>query len=416
MLSGCFGGQPDAPQEAGEDSIDSVPTDLQEFRATVRDVTAAGQPIALWAAPVFHAGGVPGSSGHREEPVEIEVQLKPSTVWTNATWTEVDGEREPAPDLDAYEGHVVDRPDWPVRLVVTDDWARGYVLGTEPSDSDGREMPRSFHIRMNMDGNLPPGVRDAVAPATFNAPRNTTAPENCRVLPDGYRWSGEMHLTPITERPPAVERITVRLVLDAEGAFLEAYREDAFPAMVAMIHEADAIYEREVGLRLELVGLHAHTERLPFAVDANGYSVGQLDAVRTYWNERSDVERDLVHLYSAEEGAPGVAYCIGSAGAMTEDAYSMTPALREERTYIDRHAINQAHEIAHAFNAFHQYANSVETGRPGQGSAMDGNHRPAFSTLSKAVIRGWADEYLGDGAMVSVPPADVEILLREGIV
>lgn len=413
-MAGCIAADEGAePVEAANATPNETAAELTgyqpaiDLRERVQESVEAGETVELEARAVRATTTQHGDAAPRSE-TPFEVELEPGTLVTNETWAEVEDERTPLPDMDTYEGHVAENPDWPVRLTLTDDWARGYILANDFSVDGNADEPVSYQIRLGLDGNVPPTVDDRADGRTAQASADATSDQPPTRF-DPADWPGQDCLelvppfaTPVTERPAEHDELRTRIVLDGDARFKELAGDHAFPLMVAMMQETDAIYQVEHGIRYHIEGLHLH-EQDDFPQPSDETPLG---ALSEYWNDnRSDVERDVVHLFTGHASGFAQANCIGGAG-IPDLAYTFTP-FGWAINYTAFHTTALAHELGHIFSAHHHYGNHAESGG-NMGTLMIQGYtpgiRPAFSSLSDASIRGWADQHLGDGAEVNTRP------------
>lgn len=348
------------------------------LRDAVERSIASGQPVTLQAHPVAEFAGVDVGL---DDPVERSVVLRPSRLLSAQPWAQVDGAPTSFPQVAAYEGEVEGEPANLVRLTITPQWARGSI----------REGDDTLLVRQDTDGNLPPRAakasswNGAVPPARFD-PLTWTDAEDClRAAPP--------YVTPMTDVGRAeVPALDARIVLDIDAEGAERIGPDAFAWMIAVAHEMDSIYDHEVGIRFVLVGVHQHTQKGTFPVPEQSGD-DPLEKLAQTWNARTDVDRDLVHLFTGHPSDFARANCIGGAG-MAEIAYSFTP-IQWETDYVTFHTQAFAHELGHLFSAHHHYGNHAEARLATimiQGYTP--GIQPVFGTLEKSVIRGWAEEKL----------------------
>ncbi len=385
LMAGCLSGTTD--NEA--DSV--VPTPLlpgdgpaHELVQPILDALLSNATVTVEAEPAYLLGADP-----RNGVRTFELELTPSDLVTNKTWIEIDGQRVETPEIRVYEGHVVGEPTHLARLTVTPDWARGTV----------RVDDVSYRVRINMEGNFPVGteLRDDYdsdsyapalakpAPATFD--KDGVAPHNClSPVPDTIKPTLDV-ASPSTEEP-----LPARIILDSDALYGQTLGNHTFPMMVAMLAEVDAIYQHETGLRFQIVGLHAHTAEDAISDPADEAPLGDLS---DYWNARDDL-RDMVHLYTGYYSSYAQANCIGGAG-MPELAYTFTTIhWASESSGKMRHEQTYAHELGHILNAHHHYGNPAEGGLSTTIMHQGGEKvHPVFSTMSRSVIRGWAEAHLG---------------------
>lgn len=378
--AGCIGSfetrtgpAPDGPAETADPVDLAPPVDelVERLDRAVRRNGTATVPVQ----PVETTLGFSGTLGEVEE---VEVDPAPSLLVTNATWAEVDGSRVELPWFRAYEGHVAGAEGQPFRLVASEGWARGVVVWGD----------RRAHIRVGLDGNLP-------APNATSEGRTAWGldqPER----PTGHRVDREAEPCGLLNPGPIEpvlqdgafdgEEIRSEVILDGDAQLRERFGREAFPLMVAMIHEADAIYDHEVGVRLGIAGVHLHTP-------SRDIGSSTLESVASYWNERN-VNRDLVHALIWRDTSFAGAYC---GAGYPSAAYSYTPVPWAEDGAV-AHVNAIAHEIGHLFNAKHRHANHVEAGAGEMATIMIQGYtpgvRPVYSTLSKSHIRGWAEAHV----------------------
>lgn len=412
LASGCLGGGNVNPLADDLGVGASLPAQayrvVEELRARVHVAVSAGAPVEVQAARVLDTLGVFDGV---DNPIAFQVVLQPSNLLTPDTWAEIDLEKVQIPAIEVYEGHVKDKPDQLVRLTFGDEWARGSI----------RAGDFAYLIRVGLNGNLPflPGEADHAAAG----PSASTWTWSGGSLPERYdppEWTDDDEEDCLRLAPPYVTPMTdsgrtsktalrARVILDGDHEFLKQTQDDAFALMVAMINEVDSIYAHEVGIRFQVVGLHVNTDKDYFPKPTQRAPLGKL---AEYWNAdaRSSTPRDMIHLFTGHASSYAQANCIGGAGR-PQYAYTFTP-LGWERTSTVFHTNAFAHELGHIFSAHHHYGNHVGAttlpadptsagqwlAAPGYATIMIQGYtpgfRPVFSTLSKSVIRGWAEENL----------------------
>lgn len=393
-MAGCLAepgpaGDGGGPAEPAGASGPALPDEVASLRDALRAAAAGNGTVTVMARPVTGLGGLGGLAFPEQvgDPVAFDVSPSPSRIVTDRTWAEVNATRVPMPFVEAYEGHVEGRPDAPFRLVLTGTWARGVV----------RIDDRTHLVRVGLDGNLPAPPNGSRAGPAW--PAATTGPwPPGRLDPPG--WPDRQPDDCLLLVPPHVEPVVgggafdgevlwTDVVLDADAAVKARLGNHSFPMMVAMVHELDAIWAHQVGVRFRLVGLHLHGDPAALPEPREGDPLGPL---AEYWNAR-DVERDLVHLVSGHDHGVAEANCVGGVGD-PEVAYTFTPLPWDERFAVF-HTNAMAHEVGHIFSAHHHYGNHVES----EGATImiqgytPGLH-PLFSSLSKSVMRGYGQERL----------------------
>lgn len=380
------------------------------LRAALDEAVVSGKAVNVTAMAENDLRG----SGTLGPAREYPIVLRPSLVLNGSAWAEIDGVRVDFPEVRAYEGEVEGKPGSLVRLTVTPDWARGTI----------RVNDVQYLIRLGLNGNLPfasdlgstpsaPVNASAAtasyawqeAPFTFYDRPDQTFHDCLRPVPEDVKPMLEPLPGPTDEAP-----LVARIVLDADAQFLNQTGRHAFPLMVAFLNEVDSIYQHEVGIRFQLVGVHGNTDEGYYLPPEDEAPLGKL---AEYWNARPDVARDVVHIFTGQPSSYAQANCIGGAG-QPEIAYTFTP-LNWARDYVVFHEQAMAHELGHIFSAHHHYGNHVEGmwSAAGPRGAPDGvaapqaglatimiqgytpGAKPVFGTFEKSVIRGWAEKHLG---------------------
>lgn len=360
---------------------------MSDLWIQIEQALPTGAAVSLPASP---EGDLYGITAYLQDERTFQVVLQRSQALAADAWAKVEDETVPLPAVWAYEGHVEGKPEQTVRLTLADDWARGSI-----------RVGDALHlVRINLEGNLPKASASAAAVAS--APRVETTPSGQRRAmyePADHEevacsaWAPP-YLKPMTNAGRATEApIFIDAIADGDRAYADLLGKDAFPMMVAMMHEADAIYDHQVGVRLRIVGLHLHEDaaRIPAPSDLMSGENVPLGPLEDYWNVRRDVARDFVHLFTGHASGYAQANCIGGVGH-PEVAYAFTP-VRWEAQSGTFHTRALAHELGHLFAAHHHYGNHVESvGATLMVQGYTPGDRPVFSTLTKSVIRGWAEE------------------------
>ncbi len=352
--------------------------------AAVRDAILANGTVTFEATT---KGLLPVADPRYASSETFEVEVAAVDLLNASAFAEIDGEAVAMPFVETYAGTVVGTGE-PVAITLTESWVSGTV----------RVDDQNYRVRIGMDGNFPAG--------TVAAERNQEARMQGRQPlmnlggwtfdKDGQEPHDCLSLTP-TDHSPVVPDvleatdIKAQIILDGDAAYLEKLGDHAFPMMIAMLHEVDAIYQHEVQLGFEVVGLHMHTDADALSDPADRAPLGDL---ADYWNARN-ITRDMVHLYTGLDSSYAQANCIGGAG-IKELAYTFTTIQWAEESYGQlRHTQTYAHELGHILNAHHHYGNPAEGGVSTTIMHQGGQKvNPAFSTLSRDIIRGWAEEYI----------------------
>lgn len=315
----------------------------------------------------------------------FQAVLTPGLVLPAEAWAEVDGQPVARPFVEVYEGHLEGDSGSLVRVTLAKDWARGSV----------RSGDREYLLRINLAENLPEGSaasRSAALSPPSPPPRLVDGPhwDDEETCTGGLSGWAPLTVTPVTDvgRSP-LPAIQTKVILDGDARYLEQLGEDAMPLMVAILNEMDMVYDYEVGVRFQVVGLHLNTDR--------GYYpdpevTAPLAKLEDYWAQRHREERDIVHLFTGYPSSFAQANCIGGAGSPA--GVTFTPIEWEgEYTVFHTHAL--AHEFGHLFAAHHHYGNHAEAELATimiQGYTPGA--QPVFGTLERSVIRGWAEQML----------------------
>lgn len=376
LFAGCTGTSPEATAEpVTETPVAALPPLIrgQELSDDIAALMAdlADGAVTLPAKKITFLG--PGAP---DEPT-FDLEMVPSTMAAQ-TWVEVDGVAVNGSWFAVYEGHVAGDVDALARLVVAPDWASGYVrVGDVP-----------YAIRIGMEGNFPAGVEvpfvDLIDKTLPFDPDGGRHPHDCLYV-------APTHVAPVIEVDRSqMATITADIILDADAEFLRIFGHHSVPLMLAFLAEVDAIYDHEMGLRFNVMGVHLSTNDTKYPAPEDDAPLG---AMADYWNTRH-TDRDMVHLYTGHPSSYAQANCIGGAG-IPELAYTFTTvqwASYEGSTAL-RHTQTYAHELGHILSAHHHYA-TVE-GELQTIMAQGANkYAPVFSTVSKSIMRGWVEDHV----------------------
>jgi hypothetical protein len=283
-----------------------------------------------------------------------------------------------------------------VQLTLADDFMRGVVR----IDND------IYLIRIGTDGNLPMALSTGGTPGYENHEPQSGDPVGCPAdyIPNnnqdvpgvngGHRFIPPYYSPQFLLDPGAAPELLARIILDAD---LDAYKQWGrhLPAMMIAMHvEQSVTYRSQIRVRFRIAGVHLNT--------IEGYYPKPLDTVATFdymekwWGGYMADRRDIVHLLTGQPIGTYMASCIGGAGTPYGYFYTSTGG---ETAVPSFHNMNMiSHEIGHLFSAHHHYANHVEA--PGSATLMLQGYTPGdvpiFSSLSRSVMRGWAEKYLSE--------------------
>ena len=366
-------------------------SEMRDWFAVLENAADAGAAVAL---PVSSFAGTAVGPYFAPSDQIMNVALTRSRMLDEDTFFQINTVDHTGPFVRVYEGHVVDRADSLVHLTLADDFLRGVVR-------IGNDL---YLVRIGMLGNLPVALRDGGDPTYVRRQPQSGDPVGCPADPipnnnqDVPGVNGGHRLLPpylspqfILARGEAPE-LEARIILDAD---LDAYRDWGrhLPAMMIAMHvEQSVTYRHQVGVRLRIAGVHLNTIEgyypEPFDTPAT------FDYMEAWWGGYMADRRDIVHLLTGKLIDTYMASCIGAAGTPYGYFYTSTDSEYEVASF---HGINvMSHEIGHLFGAHHHYANHVEY--PGSATLMLQGYTPGdipvFSSLSRGVIRGWAEQYL----------------------
>lgn len=309
----------------------------------------------------------------------FELSLAVSATLVPGLWAETDDVRHAPPWLEAVEGTVRGTEDSQARLLFTDTFLAGLVrVGTD-----------TYFIRF-ADGAFKPFVQNLTEGLIPFDPRmaggDGPSPAGLAIDDDPFC----LHPAPVPASPVLSvlgepSPLALGIIGTADGSFAKVHGEDTHRMMALWLHMADAVYEREVGVRVQVLGLHLLSDEAGYG-DEN-----PLVPAASHWNQRDDT-RDLVHVFAHNGLGFAQANCIGGAGDPTL-AYTFTDASWATRS----HYTALVHEWGHILSAHHHYANCAETVVLCTLMVNDVglNLKYAFSSLNRAAIRGYAEANLG---------------------
>lgn len=365
-----------------------------EMRGWFAALEAAADSGAAVTLPVSYFAGTVVGPLVVPTAQTMNVVLTRSKMLDTATFFQINTVDHMGPFVRVYEGHLVDSPAALVHLTLADDFMRGVV----------RIQNDLYLVRIGMNGNLPAAIGAGGNPGYAYHEPASGEPVGCPAdyIPNnnldllgpsgGHRWIPPYLSPEYLLSNGAAPELEARIILDAD---LDAYRQWGrhLPAMMIAMHvEQSVTYRHQVGVRFRIAGVHLNT--------IAGYYPTPLDTAATFdymerwWGGYMADQRDIVHLLTGQPIGTYMASCIGGAG--TRYGYFYTATNGESSVPSFRNMNIVSHEIGHLFSAHHHYANHVEA--PGSATVMIQGYTPGdmavFSSLSRTVIRGWAEEYL----------------------
>lgn len=302
-----------------------------------------------------------------------------------------DGLPAPPADVRLYRADLADG--W-LRWAETDAWGLGHAV------RDGR----SWHLVRDGAGT------GAVALGPVDAGRALRldhAPVMVRDRPAQPAGSGDDGAASRYGDGAALRVLDI--VLDGDREFYEAGPGDWAERQLAIVNVVDGLLRHEAGIAVTVVLQHVHNESQPLSSRDAGTL---LDQLRTHWNARPDVDRDLVHLFTGKDLAgstAGIAYARGigvvqTGGTAGDPAWAY--ALSMTTLGPTANWVIAAHEIGHSLNGAHERAtcptgDGVETGCdlmfPVYFRPLVAEH---YGPVNELFMRRWAAGHLsaaGDG-------------------
>lgn len=177
-----------------------------------------------------------------------------------------------------------------------------------------------------------------------------------------------------------------RLALSADNSYFNRLGNNTYASMVTATSQVNLIFERDLGIRLDIVSDESLIAMSEFTTLSGGL-INLLDKNSTWIQQgMPDLEYDIGHVLSAEGGgiATFAGACSNNAKAQGATGFG-TLSPNDQRFYIDY----LAHELAHQLGASHSFnAASSNTG-----SACDNNNRyapSAFEPGSGSTIMSYA--------------------------
>lgn len=369
--------------------------EMRHWFALLESAADSGEPLSV---PVSYFAGSATSFLLAPSQEVLDVVLSRSKMLGEETFFQINTMDYAGPFVRIYEGHAAGNPNSLVHLTLADDFMRGAA----------RINDDLFLIRIGTEGNLPAELAQGGSPAYVARKPASGEPVGCPAddIPNNNQdlpnTNGGHRLIPPYLSPEYAlgigdaPELEARIILDAD---LAAYREWGrhLPAMmIAMQVEQALTYRHEVGIRFRITGVHLNTIKgyYPEPLD----TPATFDYMESWWGHYQVETRDIVHLLTGQPINTYMASCIGAAGSAYGYFYTSTHSETAMPGFRNMNFIS--HEIGHLFSAHHHYANHAES--PGSATLMLQGYTPGdmpvFSSLSRGVIRGWAEEYLVESA------------------
>jgi hypothetical protein len=228
---------------------------------------------------------------------------------------------------------------------------------------------RVYTIKMTLDGSIVVRARVSSIPKSAARKGSCAAPSDGvslgeSVVPDihtqgeGGEHSGEI-IPPIgTNEEPQGTSLTrvVTISTDADPEWYQKYGEASNAEIASLINAAEAIYNRQLGLRFRIVKQHVYTDSSPYTTGDAGMLLSAFtrnveNAANLGINPASfHQDVDLKHLFTGKDldgSIIGIAY-IGVLCAVPSLSYGITQSFMEAAN-----AGIFAHELGHNFGAGH---------------------------------------------------------------
>lgn len=386
-LAGC-GGHSEAPAVVSKATRwtdqpfpESGRADVRAYYEQIEQAVAAGSVVTL---PTIKIDTFLGNDDFGE-PQDLQLRLTRSKLLDPDAFFEVNGLPAEGPFIRTYEGHVEGMPNNLAHVMVSQDFIRGAVRIGDTMNV----------IRIAMKGNRPldmPRRRTAPEAQPVDRPPVSATPSACP--DDGIPANAGLRAVPPYLSPvnglgfADAPELRARVILDSDYRAAERWGRHLVPMMVGMFIEMDLTYRYEVGVRHTLVGLHQNLLKDYFPDPEQRDPFAELSR----WWDGWHLERDVLHFFTGWDSSYAQANCIGGSGTTAGYSFSSI-SWEEEYAYFHQNAF--AHEFGHLYSAHHHYGNHVESDL---GTIMIQGYtpgaQPQFSSLSRTVIRGWAEEYL----------------------
>jgi hypothetical protein len=246
---------------------------------------------------------------------------------------------------------------------------------TFPGRATGSRQSRQriYTVRVLLDGSIKVSARISSVPAHAfyrgacgSAVGGGSVADAVHAAHAAHAAEGnEYTIMPIpTDEPPlgdadSGEATTTKVLTistDADPEWYARYGESSNAVIASIINSAEAIYERQLGLRFRIVRQHVYTDSSPYTATDSGTLLklftGNADNRSNLSTGVGDFhdEVDVKHLFTGKDmdgSVIGIAY-IGTVCAAPALAFGVTQA------YVDAATPGIfAHELAHNFGAFH---------------------------------------------------------------
>lgn len=243
---------------------------------------------------------------------------------------------------------------------------------TFPGKATGsrRSRQRIYTVRLLLDGSIRVSARVSSIPSrAFHrgaCGAATSKISAAAVAGDGSEDGGDNTIEPIpADSPTPIENGSepgakmakvITISTDADPEWYAKYGDSSNAVIASIINTAEAIYEKQLGIRFKIIRQHTYTGNSPYTSSDPGTLlrsfVANSDNKENLGNGGSDFneEVDVKHLFTGKDmtgSVIGVAY-VGTVCAAPGLAFGVT------QSYVD--AANAgifAHELGHNFGAFH---------------------------------------------------------------
>lgn len=358
---------------------------------------AADTGAEIWLPTTHHEGSTAAVISMSEDD-GFSARIRRSDILDENSFFQINAIDYQGPFVRIYEGNISGDESALVYILLADDFLRGVVR-----NADG-----VFLIREGTDGNLP--LTLAAGEATEYASNEPISgdPQGCPEddIPNNHEDlpffnGGHRFVPPFMDPNYALNGaeeplLQARIILDADLEAFQRWGRHLPALMIAMQIEQGSTFHYELGVRFSIAGVHMNLlpEYFPTPFD----TPETFDYIDAWWGNYKVAERDMVHLHTGRPIAIKMASCIGAAGTAGGYLFTSTADETSDSGFSNINIIS--HEIGHLFSAHHQYGNHAETAENSAGSAtimIQGytpGSEPNFSSLSRAIMRGWAKEYL----------------------
>lgn len=279
-----------------------------------------------------------------------------------------------------YAGYASNNPDNYVRLTISDEIFRGYIV----VDGQSHYFIQLKHIIRNSNKNI-----IVIYQAKDQKENNSSS---CGVTNEQEQaFLSRVQTSALAVRSGASTCRILELATDADFEWFQQYGSNSNNEILSIVNMIQGTYQNNFNLEIVVVFQNVFTTASdPYTANplTNSGSLALVAEVRNYWEINfANIERDVVHLFSGKgnsviTGFRGRVYSIGSICVSRSDSYGFS------RNWADQFETT-AHEIGHHFGGVHSQA-VLCSGPDGSLMCSSNNHSSLyFSTGSTNTIEAF---------------------------